>query len=206
MLTFGGAGSWGRCHTFGILECSPGIPKAFLKFLPLWSFRGLSKPIPGDRSGLSQLWLAEFFDVNVWRCTVLRPVPNVRPPRLLFENTRSLPQSSSIVEILKFEWGYSWEFSEIENFQLVKVPVANFFRRRRLGLVPEVRPCPVPFWDTNILLSSFLVLEILAPSWGQLEGASRASNHYVFSAWSIVKTLLWTLIMGMWPQFRLGVG
>ncbi len=54
------------------------------------------------------------------------------------------------------------ESSEIEKFQPVKTKAAIFFRRRRLGVAPEVRPGNVPFEDTSFLPSSSLVPDISA--------------------------------------------
>ena len=44
----------------------------------------------------------------------MRPVPIVRPLRMLFGHTKIPSQSSSIEEISKFGRRYSWEFSEFE--------------------------------------------------------------------------------------------
>ncbi len=69
-------------------------------------------------------------------------MPKDQPIQMLFGCTKSLPPSFSIVEILEFERGYSWEFSKIEKLQSAESPVLNLFRWRRLRLVSDVRPCP----------------------------------------------------------------
>ena len=72
----------------------------------------------------AQIWLAEILVADVWKRWVLRPVPNVRPLRVLFGDTNSLSQSSSIVEILRFEWSQS---QESKNFRLPKFWLQTFF-------------------------------------------------------------------------------
>ncbi len=167
MITFDGTRRWDQCQKSGLYKCLSRVQKVFFQLYSSSRYWGLSEAALGDLENQLNADWPQTFDVNVWRRRGMGPVPNHRPFQMPFGHTKSSSHSFFIVDILKFNWGCSCWLLEIEKIQSASILVSNFFRRRSLGLVSEVLPCPALFEDTKVPLASSLVPEILALFWGQ---------------------------------------
>ena len=147
MLTI--CGTW-RCDWCQKIGLSKWLPREPIVFLNL--FRRFKMPVENTKSHLpsrgildllrfpwghfwrfwesARFWLAKNLVVDVWRHREIGPVAKDQPFQMPYEDTKSLPQSFFILETLKFEWGYSWYFRRLKNFDQSKIRSQTFSSRR----------------------------------------------------------------------------
>ncbi len=81
-------------------------------------------------------------------------------PRVLYGDTKSLPQSSSIVEISRFKWSNLQKRRQSAWTWLAAVLVVNVWRRREMRPVPKDGPFQMPLEDIKSVLPSLFIVKI----------------------------------------------